>query len=887
MQYEVADALPAATLAVAAPCAIALIVNFGHRPVDDRRAEDADPQMVRDSKGEDLADEYDPGQVASGEESESESDSDRVGLGYLSSPTSVTATAESPDAEPAWNPPSFEAEESASRWMQTLSVNSCVVAKMPETVSLDPVMNSFAWRLSCCCQKDLASRMNMPPMPPSAGAASRHASPPQSSQQLSPTQRRSGGGRSSALLRILSVAIALVLAFHWYLVLHHVTYHAPDARGLRGWEGRGRRGARKTSDVGGSGKEPYVLSEICGGCRRSYSVRKHEPCHDLIQQRVRKHNETVRGASRVVGTTAEGCERCDPETCYDRHLDSSLGRKDGQYPYRTKYWRFDRAAPRVTSPTSPVFSSIPEELRVPHDRYNDIEAFLKAKYAAPDPNNVTNAVLFEYNPSLAPIPDRMRPYLPQEACYLLSLRVTPHNFCFPIWLTEKLSEDIKQTMHAVNHLGLALLDKRRRIIPGYDVVIDIDRQLDAKRSGFMGEPAFVDYRLFTLNDDIYLHVNSDTVILTKLKLRAKGTGGVKEEDAADVTKRNRKAEKQFRLKNLYGGDNLQVTLLHQFNTIWGEGKNAIFGKNYALFSIPNATHPGAPDAIYAEMNVFPEHKVQRIVPDEFDHLPKDLKIKWRQRRNFKIDHIIQRQMKKVGNATVSVSARGEPLPSFFTVDEHWFPGGKNPFKEFAHGGACCVLLASDDVPSAAHTGGTDLFVGVGHTLVKVSVDGSDSKHRLFLPEPAFEPYPCAHFISHHEIQFYTKNKMPVEERALVPDTNYVSFFYAFEPHPPFELRARSGYFCLGFASPSAEEGGTINRHSVLTHNRPLRQNNETFNCPQIHYVETVVEKVGDPKSVVIGYGMNDCTARLVEVTKAEISRMLFPDSLDMVIAERP
>jgi len=100
----------------------------------------------------------------------------------------------------------------------------------------------------------------------------------------------------------------------------------------------------------------------------------------------------------------------------------------------------------------------------------------------PDPENITNLFLFEYNPRLAPISQHMRAYLPWNAWYLLSLRVTPHNFCSREWLTKALTEDIKQTMHSLNHMGLALLDENYQMIPGYDVVIDIDRQLDAKQN---------------------------------------------------------------------------------------------------------------------------------------------------------------------------------------------------------------------------------------------------------------------------------------------------------------------------------------------------------------------------------------------------------------------
>ena len=39
------------------------------------------------------------------------------------------------------------------------------------------------------------------------------------------------------------------------------------------------------------------------------------------------------------------------------------------------------------------------------------------------------------------------------------------------------------------------------------------------------------------------------------------------------------------------------------------------------------THPSEPDSIYAEMSVYPEHKVMQISPDKYDKLPKDHRIK--------------------------------------------------------------------------------------------------------------------------------------------------------------------------------------------------------------------------------------------------------------------
>lgn len=105
----------------------------------------------------------------------------------------------------------------------------------------------------------------------------------------------------------------------------------------------------------------------------------------------------------------------------------------------------------------------------------------------------------------------------------------------------------------------------------------------------------------------------------------------------------------------------------------------------------------------------------------------------------------------------------------------------------------------------------------------------------------------------------------------------MSFFYAFDPRPPFDLLARSGYFCLGHASPS--DSGATNPLNTVTNNLPLLQYNETFQCPLIHFVQSFVEKANDPSNTVIGYGINDCTARLVEVSKKEIARLLFSREL--------
>jgi hypothetical protein len=210
-------------------------------------------------------------------------------------------------------------------------------------------------------------------------------------------------------------------------------------------------------------------------------------------------------------------------------------------------------------------------------------------------------------------------------------------------------------------------------------------------------------------------------------------------------------------------------------------------------------------------------------------------------------------MKTIGDITES---NDSPLPSFFNVDSVWYPGSEAPFKESVHGGACCVEFSAAKLN--LHGGNSNhnesLLVGIAHTKVP------------------WRPW---------------YSKATQEQKDLLPHTHYVSLFYAFDPHPPFQLRARSGFFCLGFVPETfdntlpSSESGRFNPHNILTRNRKLQQNNVTFDCPQMHFVSSFIQKANDEGSVVIGYGLNDCTPRLVEVTKEEIVRLLFP-SLDML-----
>lgn len=673
--------------------------------------------------------------------------------------------------------------------------------------------------------------------------------------------------------------------------------------------------------------EPYILgnSSVCAACFRSFG-EDGGSCHSKIlwhlQQQPSNNSAAAsfNDAARLVKDREGGgvCGAlCHPDECtallYHRGDGGGGGRSgvgeahpQGGHHYRSKYWRFDTVGPAYVHQTTLTLTSIPDTHRMPPARFKDIGTYFTEWYDSTQTNDnhsrataPTSAststptsllgMLVEYNPGLVRIPNQMLHHLPKGAVYLLSLRVTPANNCFSESVYANMSRDVWRAIYntGTNHLGLALLDEELHQMRGYEAVIDLAGNLGLKRG--IG-PVFMDYRLFVLNEEIYIHANMDTVVVSRLTVTAKGYGTDDDTVRAcgDIAREvlDNCWDSQCRLHNLYGGDGLRVTLMHQFNTIWSGGAK---GKNYALFAVPDTTTttPHGPEDVYAEINIFPRHQVQRILPDIYDNIPKKTLFErfWKpgttKSRRTNIDCLNLRQVHEVGNRTVSdVDA---PLASFSTVDahEHWFPGADAPFKSSAHGGACCVIFTPAELNTGGGTAHTNhhtesLFVGIAHTKV------------------SWKPW-------------YSNANVPQEQKDRVPHTHYVSLFYAFDMYPPFTVRAQSGYFCLGHApwgevsnkkdTTTTTTTREYNLHSSLTRNRPLRQNNVVFNCPQISFISSFIEKKkkvdknnsnsddDDASSTIIGYGLNDCTGRLVEVRKSEIMRLLNPDPMDMLVFE--
>ena len=592
---------------------------------------------------------------------------------------------------------------------------------------------------------------------------------------------------------------------------------------------------RLTHDMG-----DFILSPICGGCYRAKSgtiagteynaARGLESdkfgaeCNFLqhleLQKIMNEKNnitivDKIIESNKVVAQKFKDCEICDVNTCWKRFFDEddALTITKENKRFDTKYWRFDKTAPKIRKSKTIFLPSLPDEFRIPSSIiHGDIEKFLIEKYDSREGNYIP--FLVEYNPSLVQIPLEMKSHLPPESAYLMTLRVTPANNCFKKEFYSNLKLHNREVWDALmwtntNHLGLALLDSNYHMIPGYHAIIDLASEMEVNRkhrNSGTKSPAFMDYRLAVLNGEVYLNINADIVIITKLEIRSRD---FVEHD--ERIKRNNK----INIKPLYGGEKLEITLCHQFNTIWSGGHS---GKNYALFTVPNATQSEGPDSIYAEINISPYHKVSQIYPDEIDMLDKK-DAKKRRKRNLQLDSIMRRKVKS-NNATVSNIS---PHASFSTVDEHWFPGNSAPFEPFSpmtHGGACCVELRKSQI------------LPVGNS------DKTFGDHEYLLVGIAHSPLDWRPWHSNPDV--------PESDKARLPIQHYLSFFYAFEPYPPFNLRTRSGFFCLGYPD---EDEGMVNPNSELTFNRKFQHHNETFNCPQIHFVSTLVEKVDETDTI--------------------------------------
>jgi hypothetical protein len=189
---------------------------------------------------------------------------------------------------------------------------------------------------------------------------------------------------------------------------------------------------------------------------------------------------------------------------------------------------------------------------------------------------------------------------------------------------------------------------------------------------------------------------------------------------------------------------------------------------------------------------------------------------------------------KLANMSIAVISEDFPnATSFYTYDEillHEKEAPTLPYRE-ERGSACCV-----SIPDPRKGGKYYLLAGVSHSMIP-----------------------------------YWKYPWEKHFNVSIQILQYTSRFYAFEPFPPYRLVAVSGKWCLPYPD---EEEAKQNPNAKLSRWLPNRLGHVN-ECPHITFVTSIIEAAGDPSKMILSYGLNDCTARVVEIDKSEITRILF------------
>jgi hypothetical protein len=92
---------------------------------------------------------------------------------------------------------------------------------------------------------------------------------------------------------------------------------------------------------------------------------------------------------------------------------------------------------------------------------------------------------------------------------------------------------------------------------------------------------------------------------------------------------------------------------------------------------------------------------------------------------------------------------------------------------------------------------------------------------------------------------------------------YLSRWYAVRPTiPPMDVVAQSGLFCW-----------------VSDTNHTLEWNKVNYSCPVIQFPSGMTESLTDPSYIIVTYGIQDETSRIVSVRKRDIALRLFKSTL--------
>ena len=480
---------------------------------------------------------------------------------------------------------------------------------------------------------------------------------------------------------------------------------------------------------------------------------------------------------------------------------------------------------------------------VPTNAIHNLTYFLEARIRP----NEEDRPLYIYNPMVLPLNNKVLNYnilsdlllgfgeeedtSVNRAAYIAVFRISNFGNC------HGPGKGVPETYR--NYLGLALLDIDLNIIQDptsgeyIDVVIDLNEALfDVKWSPWIGRGGRTPKKVKQYMQDCQLVAapsnekkkKADQLILIcneyamHVRLQRASVNST-------TTTEKKNTDEIIHFKNTYGSG-LQLTALKRPNVIIMKGKNLHY------FQQLNHSNDAQeiPGPGYLEVWPGGPHEV---LPMNFENYP----FAKMEPNSKPEDNPVQ---------PIKATQLEEPALTFNTIDskDSTKPG---PLITRDSGSACCVSIRWKD-------------------------SNGEERHLLL-------------GFSHR------KTKKTVRKEAQY---NYVSRVYAFEPSPPFNIVARSGFFCLGFALTPGNIKSKVRDTSISTHlddeanqsdneqvygsanDSKLRINGMTFECPRIHFITGIAEKLGEEEKVIISYGVNDCYPRMIEVSKSFLISLLKP-----------
>jgi hypothetical protein len=556
-----------------------------------------------------------------------------------------------------------------------------------------------------------------------------------------------------------------------------------------------------------------TMEDICSGCLLALRNNGQGPsCGKMI------HDELKKNSSRTLVEAGKIVASQYMTTCQKCNGETCQHETDAE---RT-YWRFDDLVqPQITYARSHSLD-VPSMFRLP---YLSTESGNMTTYFANGNMRIPNRTyLFEYNPTLAHLPkDQIPSNLDRTQSYYLGiLRLASINEC----LTKE-----QRTQ---------LLDPLNKFYPGTEMMgfVIMDTKLNILQQSIKYHFNYIDHRLFNLNGELYLGYMHQ---VNRLRIGEPPTLHVN--NTTTTT-----ADPSFQRLRNYGSQSFR----NDFDVYISKHSTCCTsdlcrGKNFNYFVDKHGT-------IMVETKPFGAHVVESIAFQErckVAHLRSTL-LNYAEERELSTQ--FQEGKNDINNGTASVYVSSFiPPESFHTQDEIYFPQHQvyQPPETPDRGTACCVKI-----PDPRYSSPTQ------HKRQQQGVDD--------------DPYLLVG-VSHSK---YPGWKQIVEMKESKPGLDfplrgYMSRLYAFEPFPPYRTVARSGKFCLPMPNVTSTEAIENPNVHYLPQNMFHFAGN-VLSCPLIHFVSSIIEAIDDPTNVILGYGVNDCTSRMVQIPKSELLRILFP-----------